>query len=264
MKTSMRITEPRRRLAQALAVVMLSSSCTMHEVSIPEFDGPSETGISIALTASPDLLVADGTSTSLVTATVRGPDGRAVPGRDVFFTITDSAGRFADIGQFPTSNGPGTGVSVRTDGNGVARVTYQSPVRTDATANQKILIAARLMGNDAASETYRTVTIELRSAQPKLFPPNPNNAAPTCAFTMEAPSGLRTNTTILFQDASFDSDGVIVRYQWIFGDNTGVNYDPDTVHVYHAAGSYTVTHIVTDNNGANNTNGCTTSLTITN
>lgn len=262
MKTSMRTTMPRAALAKGLILAVLSSSCTMHDVTIPEFDGPSTTGIGMSLTASPDLLVADGSSRSLITATVFGPDGRAVAGRDVFFTIADANGQFADIGQFPTSNGPGTGVSVTTNGNGVAQVTYEAPVRTDATANQKIQIAARLMGTDAQGATYHTVAIELRSAQPKLFPPNPNNVPPHCAFTMEAPGGRRTNQTILFQDTSFDSDGVIVRYQWDFGDGTGVNYDPDIVHVYRSPGTYTLTHIVTDNNGGDGI--CTAPLTITN
>jgi PKD repeat protein len=233
-------------------------------VDIPDVEGPSETGLSIALTATPDLLVADGTSTSLITATLRGPDGRPVPGRAIFFTIADTNGQFADIGQFVTSNGPGTGVSVTTDGAGNARVTYQSPVRTDFTANGAVLVAARLFGTDANGQSYHSVTIELRSAQPKLFPPNPSNVAPHCAFTMEAPGGQRTNTTILFQDASFDTDGTILRYQWIFGDGTGVNYDPDIVHVYRSPGTYTVTHIVTDNNGADNVNACSVALTITN
>src|SRR6266446_6747559 len=121
--------------AGGLSLVLAHAGCGLHSVDIPELDGPSETGLSIFLAATPDLLVADGTSTSLVTATLRGPDGRPIAGRAVFFTIADSAGRFADIGSFPTSNGPGTGVSVNTDGAGVARVTYQAPVRTDATAN---------------------------------------------------------------------------------------------------------------------------------
>ena len=250
--------------AGGLSLVLAHAGCGLHSVDIPELDGPSETGLSLKLEATPDLLVADGSSTAVVTATLRGPDGRPVAGRQVFFTITDNTGAIADIGSFPTSNGPGTGVSVSTDSAGVARVTYQAPQRTDATANQKILIVARLFGNDAKGQIYHSVQIELRSAQPKLFPPNPTDTAPHCGFTMEAPSGLRKNVTILFQDASFDPDGVIVRYQWIFGDNTGVNYDPDIVHIYRSAGSFTVTHIVTDNNGVDNINGCSVTLNITN
>jgi hypothetical protein len=235
--------------AAGLSVVLVHSGCGLHSVQVPEIDGPAETGISITMSATPDLLVADGSSTSQVTATLRGPDGRPLTGRQVFFTIADSAGRFADIGSFPTSNGPGTGVSVGTDGAGVARVTYQAPVRTDATANQKVLILARVYGTDANGQPYHSVPIELRTAQPNLFPPNPGNLSPLCRFIIEAPGGLRTNRTILFQDTSSDTDGFIVRYQWDFGDGTGINYDPDTVHVYRTAASYTVTHTVTDNNG---------------
>jgi PKD repeat protein len=83
-----------------------------------------------------------------------------------------------------------------------------------------------------------------------------------CRFVIEAPGGLRTNRTILFQDTSSDIDGTVVRYQWDFGDGTGINYDPDTVHIYRTARLYTVTHRVTDNNGGETP--CTTSLSITN
>jgi hypothetical protein len=248
--------------AAGLSLVLAHSGCGLHSVDIPELDGPAETGTSLFMTASPDVLVADGTSSSLVSVTLRGPDGRPLAGRQIFFTITDSSGTFADIGSFPTSNGPGTGVSVITDSAGVARVTYQAPVRTDATANQKVLIQARIYGTDANGQIYHSVAIELRSAQPKLFPPNPGNLPPVCRFVIEAPGGLRTNRTILFQDTSSDIDGTVVRYQWDFGDGTGINYDPDTVHIYRTARLYTVTHTVTDNNGREV--GCTTPLSITN
>lgn len=235
------------KVGGALAVMMVLAACGLDEVAIPDFDGPSETGISISLTANPDLLPADGQSTAIVTARLRGPEGAGIAGRAVFFTITDSEGRFADIGDFPTSNGPGTGVSVGTDSTGAASLIYRAPPRTDATANQRVFIAARLIGTDAAGATYRTVAIELRSTEPRLFPQDPTNLPPTCRFAFETPSGV--GAQILFQSTSFDEDGTIVRYFWDFGNNrTAVT--PDVNAVYTSPGSYTVTHRVTDDDGA--------------
>ena len=62
-------------------------------------------------------------------------------------------------------------------------------------------------------------------------------------------SNALVNQTIVFDaSGSYDMDGVIVSYQWDFGDGetgTGVNSE----HVYKKPGEYTVTLIVTDNNG---------------
>jgi hypothetical protein len=234
-------------LAAGLSVLVVQAGCGLDDVKIPELDGPSALATSLKLNVNRDVLVADGRDSAVVTATVRGPNGQPAANRDVFFAIADESGRFADIGVIISSNGPGTGATVRTNAQGVAQVLYEAPPRTDATANQTVLVMARVVGNDANGQFYQSVRIELRSAQPRLFPPNPGNKPPTCQFIVEGQ--LLSNTVISFQTTSFDSDGTIVRYQWEFGDNTGIVYDPDVPHVYRSAGSYTVTHTVTDDDG---------------
>jgi len=273
-------------LAAALAVGLGHSGCGLDEVRLPQLDGPAGLGQNLTLTATPDVITADGFSTSLIQATLRDQNGRPVAGRDIFFAIADSTGRFADIGDFRTSNGPGTGATVRTDANGVAAIVYEAPARTDATANQSVIVSARPVGNDFAGASYHQVRIELRSAEPRLFAPNPGNAGPTCRFTVEIPAGncaqptptpvptatptpsgsptatptpsgggggggcvVRVNTNVLFQSTSFDTDGTIVRYFWDFGNGRQADH-PDAATAYSRAGSYTVTHVVTDNNGA--------------
>src|SRR5439155_722216 len=123
------------------------------------------------------------------------------------------------------------------------------------------LITARPVGTDANGAVYRSVRLELRSAEPRLFPQVPTcgtlgapppplcNVPPHCAFVVELGSG-RVGSTILFQSTDFDPDGTIVRYEWFFGDGTPVDYHPDTVHIFRFAGSYVVTHKVTDDDGA--------------
>jgi PKD domain-containing protein len=261
-------------------------------VEIPELDGPAELATAVTLTASPDIITADGFSTSLVTATVRGPNGEPIAGRDIFFSIADSRGRTADIGELrspDTGVGIGTGIQLRTNAQGIAQVIYVAPPRTDATANQQIRVTARPVGTDASSAFARSVNIELRSAEPRLFPVNANNTAPVCGFAVEltmggcpqptpvpsaaptpspspsasptpiptpAPSatpgggcGVRPNTQVLFQSTAFDPDGTIVRYFWDFGNGRQADH-PDVATSYNRAGTYTVTHLVTDNNGA--------------
>jgi PKD domain len=247
--------------AVLLGALLAFHGCGLNDVSIPELDGPATFAANLTLRINPDLLVADGVSQAVVTAIFLDSNGRPAPNQVIFFTIADESGRFAAIGHFPTAEGPGFAVSVPTDAQGVARVVYQVPPRTDATADQSILIAARPIGDDAANAVYRTVRLELRSAEPRLFPPNPNNDPPVCQITVETPNGLRTNVAILFQTQSFDPDGVIVRYEWFCGTGTGgPSYSPDVACVYRTPGNYTVTHFVTDDDGAQD--GCFVSLTI--
>ncbi len=66
---------------------------------------------------------------------------------------------------------------------------------------------------------------------------------PHAAFTFSC-SGL----TCQFFDQSSDSDGVIVRWDWAFGDSA-TDTLPNPVHTYAAPGTYDVFHAVVDNDG---------------
>ena len=89
----------RARLKTAAGVVLLIAyaGCGFNGVDVPELVGPAEQGTSIALIASPDVIVADGFSTSLITATVRDQNGQPIAGRDIFFAVSDASGNFADV-----------------------------------------------------------------------------------------------------------------------------------------------------------------------
>jgi len=241
------------RLATLLGAVLLLHGCGLNEVEIPDLIGPAELGLSIRLTATPDILTADGWSSSAIRAEVRNENGQPFAGREIFFAVADESGNFADIGTLQDSSGivrgAGTGVIVRTGTDGVAQAIYRAPPRTDATANQSVVVGARPVGDDFGGQVYRSVRIELRSAEPRLFPQNPDNTLPNCFFIVEFPDGAKPNVAILFQTTSSDPDGTIVRYEWYFGDGTPVVYAPDTAHVFKQPGAYTVTHVVTDDDG---------------
>lgn len=254
-----------RRLRTAGTVLLLVASfggCGLEEVDVPDLDGPSTYGTGVRVTANPDIILADGFSTALVTANVFDNNGRPAAGRPMFFQVSHGTGLSADIGKL-RSTGPdqdlGTGLVVRTDSSGAARVVYVAPPRTDFTSNGSVLVTVRPVGEDAAGALTHSVRIELRSAEPRLFPQGGDGSPPSCGFTVEPSVGpFRVNHAILFQTTASDPDG-IVRYEWFFGDGTSED-SPDTAKVYRVPGTYTVTHVVTDSFGARA--ACGVSLTI--
>jgi len=235
-----------RRLAGlGLGALLIMGACSTDKVTVPPISGPSEFGLALNLTALPDILIADGASRSVVRALVSDQNGHPKSGQGIFFAIV-SSGDFADVGGLSAS----TAVS---GPDGTALVVYTAPPRTDFTGNGTIQIAARPVGTDATGALYRTVSVELHSAEGRLFPPRAGNAPPTCTFAVEAPFGFVVNQSILFQTTASDSDGTIVRYFWTFGDASGPSDKPDVEHHYGVHGGYTVTLTTTDNNGGQST-----------
>lgn len=72
----------------------------------------------------------------------------------------------------------------------------------------------------------------------------PGNVAPAASFDF-----VCTDLSCSFLDNSLDSDGVIDAWAWSFGDGIG-STDQNPVYVYPAAGTYAVTLMVTDDDGA--------------
>ncbi len=246
-----------RKVAWTVSLLGLiaAGGCGLDKQEMPGFDGPSTFALSLVMAASPDILVADGHSTAIVTMTLRGPNGLPVAGRDLTVRIENSAGIAAGIGNLSAT-------TATTGGDGVATVIYTAPARTDSSGNQEIRVAGRVIGTDASGGLYKTARIELRSPVDRLFPPDPTNVSPVCSFLLEPNAGpYYVWQTIPFQSTSSDSDGTIVRYEWDFGD--GESYDqPDGTKIYKTAGDYTITHTVVDNAGGSK--DCTRAIEVNN
>lgn len=257
----MTILSMRRQGPKALPLLLLLGlqACGLETVDIPELTGPSELALALTLQANPDWVVADNESVSNIVATLRGPTGQPVAGRVILFTLADATGIPAFIGELSSPSGQmiasGQSATGVTNGSGVTQVRFSAPARTDLLAATTVVIAARPQGTDASAAIYKAVRVEVVPAEPRLFPPNDGNDPPTCRFITQPSRGPNTDGSfpigfqILFQSTSSDSDGRIVRYEWDFGDESG-DLKSDVNHAYRIAGTYTVRHFVTDNNGA--------------
>jgi PKD domain len=261
-----------RSVTLAVVCAALSSGgCGLDEQSIPDLGGPSTTGTQLKLTATPDVITADGFSTSLIRVEVFDQNGDPAPGRTILLALADQDQQFADLGSLYSPTGNllrAAEATVVTGGNGAADAVYTAPPRTDFTRDGSVTVRARPVGTDFNGDIYNFLRIELKSAEPRLFPV-PGGAL-TCNFVVEAPQGSTTcsdattcsvkrNTSVLFQDAS---TGDIVRYDWYFGDGSPNEDSPDTNHVFRAVGVFTVTHRVTDRNGA--AAACSATITVSN
>jgi len=85
------------------------------------------------------------------------------------------------------------------------------------------------------------------------------NTPPIADFEVRA--GGSPNSVIFDASISFDADGSITAYQWLFGDGT-TGSGVTNAHTYPSVSSYTVTLVVTDNEGASHLTSRTIDLSL--
>ena len=144
-------TRPLMVLAAAAALV--SGGCALDAVQDDPLFGPSETGVSVQLTALPDTLNADGVSQARIRLTLRDNSGRGLQGQAVYFTWNgdgelDPASNSRFVGDVQS------GFVMASDQNGVAEVVY-----TAGTAVTTVQVFVRPYGIDGVRFYERSVDI---------------------------------------------------------------------------------------------------------
>jgi PKD repeat protein len=238
-----------------LAAAVTVAGCTK-KTEAPPPTGPSELGLSVIVTASPDILDLDGLSQSQITVTTRGPDGSPV--RDVPFNL-DLAfqGELQDVGRLSNKQ-PVTG----SDGRAV--VTYTAPAAPTSGNSDgvpTVEIRAIPIGNDYKNAVARSVYIRLRPRGVIL----PQAGAPIPKFTL-SPTDPGEDQDIRFDASSSiasclaidqqgnctqPASGTITSYLWEFGNGrTGSGV---TSHSFYSTrGTYTAKLTVTNDRGMSN------------
>jgi PKD repeat protein len=213
------------------------AGCAIDDAEPPSLIGPSELGMAVTLFANPDVLTQDGRSQSLIVVEIRDANGR--PQRDVPVRAEITVGGFfADFGRLSSRN-------VVTGSDGRALITYTAPPPPVEAVDPGLFVTILVtpVGTDFRADLARQLDI-------RLVPPGvllPPNGAPEARFTVAQPA--TEGVPVRFDGStSTDSDGVIVRWDWDFGDGsrgTGAQVS----HTYARGGSYSVVLTVTDDRG---------------
>lgn len=140
-------------LIAVVAAGLLGGACALDKAEDPQVAGPSETGVSVQLTALPDVVNADGVSTARIELTLRDNSGRGLQGQAVYFTWSGDG----ELDPSPSSVYVGdvqSGFVMASDSNGKAVVVY-----TAGTALGTVTVYVRPYGIDGVRFYERSVDI---------------------------------------------------------------------------------------------------------
>ena len=213
----------------ALGVSLCMAGCALDNVDAPGLTGPSEFGLSVTATATPDLLVRDGVSQSVITLTVRDDKNRPVAGQRLTLGVSPAAAALSVS-------------EVVTDANGQTTFTVTAPPAS-ALAGSSVMIFATPVGNQSGGAVPRTIEIFLTGAS--------NTTTPTPAFTV-TPVSPEVGQVASFNASTTIDEGVACMdnciYTWTFG-NEAVKTGRIQTHAFQTPGIHSVTLTVRDVSG---------------
>ena len=235
----MKTTNPFRRQLVAVSLAALLAACTMKDSEAPDFAGPSEFGTSINVSITPDVITQDGASQSVVTVTVRGPNGQLLPNVPLRAEILVN-GTPVDFGSLSARN-------IVTSSEGKATLVYTAPAGVSGVSVDEgtiVDIGVTPVGSDFNASRMLTASLRLVPRGTIVVPANLN-----AAFTI-SPEDPAERQTVLFDASTSTSpaNNPIASYLWDFGDGT-TGTGRATSHAYSRGGTYVVTLTISDSVG---------------
>lgn len=139
-----------KRILIAVATVLAVSACALDKQSAPDMVGPSGLGLSLDITASPDVLIRDGVAQSTIEITATDGSGNRIP--DLGLQVVASP----NLGTIQTP-------SVKTNASGRASTVYVAPGFGGTTT---ATITVTPSGSNYQNTAPRTITIRLFQPAP--------------------------------------------------------------------------------------------------
>jgi PKD repeat protein len=143
-------------------------------------------------------------------------------------------------------NNSGTGVNNGTKSLPLSGLVYSKTYRVWVNATDPT-------GSNQSTRKWYSFTPKMGGGtQPPVVPPGPSNNYPIADASAGEPYQGFINSEILFNGSkSYDPDGNITNWFWVFGDNT-TGIGKTVTHIYSKAGTYSVSLTVTDSDKAIN------------
>jgi hypothetical protein len=225
-------------MAGLLVAAAVMSGCTMKKQDAPPLTGPSEFGISLAMTANPDTITQDGASQSVILIVARDSHSQPIANLPLRLQMAVNGLAATDFGRLSSQN-------LVTASDGRATAVYTAPPAPPDLNDPEPIVSFVVtpVGTNFDNQWSRFVSIRLVRPVVAQVP-----GAPFAEFSYTPPNP-RPGARVYF-DAQYSSDpgGFIVSYQWDYGDGdveTGITQS----HDFLVASSYAVTLTVTDNSG---------------
>ncbi|TAK14320.1 MAG: PKD domain-containing protein [Acidobacteria bacterium] len=218
-------------------------SCRVGKVTEPDLAGPSGFGVSLGISASPDLLQRDGRTTSTVTISAFNGASKPMPGLGLHLDLRLEGGT-GGLGTLSQRD-------IATGADGRVVVTYTSPLPAPLGQSDEatVQIIVTPVGTNAANTTAQAISIRLTS---------PDQAGGPTASFVAAPRSPKVGDTILFDaSTSIASPGnTITSWAWDFGDGNAsprvpyvTSSGPTITHEYNKSGTFSVGLTVIDSAG---------------
>ena len=209
-------------------VALVATGCGLEERQPLSLVAPSEFGVSVTATATPDQLPREGQSQAVVTVAVRDARGQAVSGQRL--AVVPSTGTVAAR-------------EITTDGGGAASVVYTAPAPTAVVPSGLAVISVTPIGGNFENAAARTVSV--------LLTGTPNTGAPVPAFSF-LPAAPQRLQLVAFDTSATTDEGVrcadACTYTWSFG-GEGSASGRTATYRFQQARTYAVTLTVTDPTG---------------
>ncbi|MPZ20864.1 MAG: PKD domain-containing protein [Luteitalea sp.] len=231
---------------------VLTTACGLEPTGPPPLTGPSELGLALRVTASPDILPRDGVSTARVSVEARNARSDPVSGLSLW-AETVFRGAITDEGRLSSK-------TVATDASGRAYLTYTAPpgAETDNSdeGNDIVTIRVTPVGDDYAGTVARVVHIRLVPLGVVL----PPSGTPLVDFTVSPTTPQAGDLVQLDASASHDcpadatspgdctSAASLETVEWLFGDGAR-GTGKQVTHRYAKPGEYVITLTVTNDRG---------------